>query len=70
MNSKKKVCQVPSYTMFKGTVSRDFQHFFYQKTQPRPHMNSQKRFCKIVGFREDIRKKTCVCEVNDYVESH
>ena len=42
------------FGILKGTVSRDFRHFFYlKKTPPEPHLNRQKRFHKY------IRKK-CV----------
>ena len=38
---------------FKGTVSRDFLHFFAEKIRPR-HMNRQKR------FREYIRSQSSI----------
>ena len=55
-----------SHLILQGTVSRDCQHFFYQKTPPGPHRNRQKwcweifRFCEyiceIFRSREDIKQ--------------
>ena len=45
----------------KGTVSRDFRHFFYQKTSPGLHMNRQKRYSDILERRVSL--------VNDYADN-
>ena len=63
---------------FKGRVSRDLWPFFALKIWPGPHMNRQKRFCKLFRFCKDIRENACprsqqlrghgVCIVNDVID--
>ena len=40
----------------KGTVSRDFQHFFIKKNLHLSPYEQAKQFLKIFHFREDIRE--------------
>ena len=54
----------------KGTVSRDFQSFFYENIRPEPHMNRQKRFRKLFYFRKDCKvRKSRASIVNDYADT-
>ena len=69
-NEFKKVHLKKFFCFLKGTVSRDFCHFFNKiKKSNWAQYEQAKRFCEIFRFREDIRKyslKTCVRVVVDY----
>ena len=61
----------------KGTVSRDFQHFFIKKTSTWAHMNKQNSFSKFFIFAKIFAKIVCprllrhnVSVVVDYADTY
>ena len=51
---------------FKGTVSRDFLHFFAEKIRPRPTMNREKTVSRIYSIAK-FENQVSACQISSKI---